>query len=138
MYRIRRWSWLMIAVTVFSLLLMAGCSNVGKMGQPDNKAPAAAAAGVPLTVKVLDVGQGDAILIRTPDQVVLVDTGDVPAREKLVGMLKSQGISTIDKLIITHPHADHMGGRLPYLTILPLNKSMTAVKKRLPICISSI
>lgn len=110
MYRIRRWSWLMIAVTVFSLLLMAGCSNVGKMGQPDNKAPAAAAAGVPLTVKVLDVGQGDAILIRTPDQVVLIDTGDVPAREKLVGMLKSQGISTIDKLIITHPHADHMGG----------------------------
>jgi len=102
---IRKWSWLVIVVTVFSLIFMAGCSG-SKGVQSGSKD----SAGAPLTIKVLDVGQGDAILIRTKDQVVLVDTGDVPARDKLISMLKAQGITTIDKLIITHPHADHIGG----------------------------
>ena len=110
MKRIYSWSWLVIAVALFAVLVAAGCSGAGITAQPGGKAPAAVAAGSPLTVQVLDVGQGDAILIRTPEQVVLIDTGDVPARDKLVSMLKSQGITTVDKLIITHPHADHIGG----------------------------
>jgi len=106
---IRKWSWLVLVVTVFSLLFMAGCSGgISKGAQSGSNA--LVAANAPLTIQVLDVGQGDAILIRAKDQVVLVDTGDVPARDKLVSMLKSQGITTIDKLIITHPHADHIGG----------------------------
>ncbi|MBP2637497.1 MAG: comEC 1 [Firmicutes bacterium] len=104
MNSIRKWSWLVIVVTVFSMVLMAGCK--GGIAGSNNLT----AANAPLTVKVLDVGQGDAILIRAKDQVVLVDTGDVPAKDELVKMLKSQGITTIDKLIITHPHADHIGG----------------------------
>ena len=110
MKRIRSWSWPVIAVALFAVLVAAGCSGAGITAQPGGKAPAAVAAGSPLTVQVLDVGQGDAILIRTPEQVVLIDTGDVPARDKFVSMLKSQGITTVDKLIITHPHADHIGG----------------------------
>lgn len=104
MNSIRRWSWLVIVVTVFSLIVMAGCKG-GAVGGNN-----LTAANAPLTVKVLDVGQGDAILIRAKDQIVLVDTGDVPAKDELVKMLKNQGITTIDKLIITHPHADHIGG----------------------------
>lgn len=109
MNKLHKWSWLFIAVTIFALVIATGCGNTNKTAQSDNKPPSAAG-GAPLTVKVLDIGQGDAILIRTKDQVVLVDTGDVPTKEKLVSMLKSQGISSIDKLIITHPHADHLGG----------------------------
>ena len=63
-----------------------------------------------LTIQMIDVGQGDAILIRTAEQVILIDTGDVPARAKLAAFLRHQGIRTIDKVIITHPHADHLGG----------------------------
>ncbi|MPM69212.1 ComE operon protein 3 [bioreactor metagenome] len=59
---------------------------------------------------MLDVGQGDAILIRTAKEVVLVDSGDISTRDKLVKYIQSQGIKTIDKVIITHPHADHLGG----------------------------
>ncbi|HWR10080.1 ComEC/Rec2 family competence protein [Sporomusa sp.] len=105
----RKWSWLVIAVTLFSVIFATGCGSAGITSQPGGKLPAVVS-GAPLTVKVLDVGQGDAILIRTNEQVVLIDTGDVPARDKLVSMLKSQGITTVDKLIITHPHADHIGG----------------------------
>lgn len=104
MNSIRKWSWLVIVMTVFSLIVMTGCKG-GTAGGNN-----LTAANTPLTVKVLDVGQGDAILIRAKDQIVLVDTGDVPAKDELVKMLKNQGITTIDKLIITHPHADHIGG----------------------------
>lgn len=104
MNSIRKWSWLVIVVTVFSLIVMVGCKG-GAVGGNN-----LTASNAPLAVKVLDVGQGDAILIRAKDQIVLVDTGDVPTKDELVKMLKNQGITTIDKLIITHPHADHIGG----------------------------
>lgn len=87
----------LFCVVAFSL---AGCSvQTQSPGQ---------ASGI--TVHIIDVGQGDAILISSPRENVLVDTGDVPARDELVSYIKKQGISTIDKVIITHPHADHLGG----------------------------
>ena len=63
-----------------------------------------------VTIKMLDIGQGDSILIRTSEQVIMIDTGDVDERERLANLLKQAGITTIDKLIITHPHVDHIGG----------------------------
>lgn len=69
-----------------------------------------------LEIKMLDIGQGDAILIRTPEQTVLMDTGDVDQRDQLVQLLKREGVSSIDKLIISHPHADHLGGAMGVLT----------------------
>lgn len=90
-----------ILIFVVLLAFLAGCSA--------QKQPAAVQAQS-LTVEVLDIGQGDAILLRTPKETVLVDTGDIPMKEKLVAYLKRAGITAIDKVIITHPHADHLGG----------------------------
>lgn len=64
----------------------------------------------PLEIKVLDVGQGDAILIKAGGKVTLIDTGDVPMRDKLMVGLSNAGVKSIDNLILTHPHADHIGG----------------------------
>lgn len=64
----------------------------------------------PLTIKALDIGQGDAVLIRTPKETVLIDTGDISAKDKLVAHLVKENITSLDKVIITHPHADHLGG----------------------------
>jgi competence protein ComEC len=41
---------------------------------------------------------------------VLIDTSDLDEQEKLRAELKKAGIKRIDKLILTHPHADHIGG----------------------------
>jgi competence protein ComEC len=61
-----------------------------------------------LTVSFLDVGQGDAILIRSPEgKVALVDAG--PSRDVL-GILKDEGVDKIDVAISSHHHADHIGG----------------------------
>ncbi|MBI5204688.1 MAG: MBL fold metallo-hydrolase [Nitrospirae bacterium] len=59
----------------------------------------------------LDVGEGDAIYIETPDtQRILIDTGNIISGYKVVQFLKKRGIKKLDILIITHPHPDHAGG----------------------------
>ena len=63
-----------------------------------------------ITVKVLNIGQGDSILIQTGEKTVLVDTSDVDERDKLRVELKKADVKKIDTIILTHPHADHIGG----------------------------
>lgn len=99
---------LVLAAFVVVCALLTGCAA----GQPSaaGKTESAQAKDGALEVKVLDVGQGDAILIRTADEVIFIDTGDVDEHPKLEAALKKENIKTVDKLIITHPHADHLGG----------------------------
>jgi competence protein ComEC len=63
-----------------------------------------------LIVRVLDVGQGDAILIENGGSRVLIDGG--PERSRLGRLLDSLQLndSTFDVVILTHPHADHLVG----------------------------
>lgn len=63
-----------------------------------------------LVIKMLNVGQGDAILIQSKTQNILIDTSDTDEREKLKSELDKAGVKKIDKLILTHAHADHIGG----------------------------
>lgn len=65
-----------------------------------------------LTITVLDVGQGDSILIETPSKRrVLVDGGVKKMGERVVvPFLLKNGITRLDMVILTHPHEDHVGG----------------------------
>lgn len=73
--------------------------------------------GAPLEVHVLDVGQGDAILIIAPEdketkqrKVALVDAGDTGRGKVVLEAMKRAGVDHIDLFIATHAHADHIGG----------------------------
>jgi competence protein ComEC len=61
-----------------------------------------------LRVSVLDVGQGDAILLETASARVLVDQG--PPEADVAGQLARLGISSLSALVLTHPQRDHVGG----------------------------
>lgn len=69
---------------------------------------------VPLTtprewrIALCDVGQGDAVLLRSAGAVMLIDTG--PAPEPLAACLARLGIDRIDVLVLTHFDLDHVGG----------------------------
>lgn len=69
------------------------------------------ASGKEMQVHVLDVGQGDSILIISPEgKVVLVDAGDQTKGKVVVDALKRYNVQQIDYLIATHAHPDHIGG----------------------------
>ncbi|HEX8140524.1 MAG TPA: ComEC/Rec2 family competence protein [Pyrinomonadaceae bacterium] len=73
--------------------------------------------GGELEVHVLDVGQGDAVLIIAPEdketkqrKVVLVDAGDTGRGKIVLDAMKRYNLNQIDLFIATHAHADHIGG----------------------------
>ncbi|WP_419163657.1 lamin tail domain-containing protein [Candidatus Palauibacter sp.] len=70
-----------------------------------------------LRITFLDVGQGDAVLIQAPGgQVGLVDAG----RGEIVPALRRFGVTQVDLLVATHPHADHIGGMVGVIQSFPV------------------
>lgn len=66
--------------------------------------------GATTRIHFIDVGQADATLIEQNGQFALIDTGTRESQEYLMAYLKAAGVKTLDYLIITHPHIDHIGG----------------------------
>ena len=63
-----------------------------------------------LEVYVLDVGQGDCILLRTPGgKAMLVDAGEAIYAARIKRFLDGFGITRLDAVVATHPHTDHIG-----------------------------
>ena len=62
-----------------------------------------------LTIRVLETGKSDCILIKLDDTVILMDTADADDYGEISDMLQSLGISRIDYLILTHFDNDHIG-----------------------------
>lgn len=73
-------------------------------------------------VHVIDVGQGDAMLIRQGDQFALIDAGVPQSAEKLVNYLKAAGVQKLSCVIMTHAHADHIGGMPQVLEAFPADR----------------
>lgn len=70
-------------------------------------------------LNIIDVGQGDAILIRSPKVTSLIDTGGDPfnaerSGQDLLDYLRKNGVNRIDSLFLTHKDIDH-SGNLQYL-----------------------
>lgn len=63
-----------------------------------------------LEVDFIDVGQADSILISNKNETMLIDAGNNENGQDVVKFIKEKGISKINYLIGTHPHADHIGG----------------------------
>lgn len=82
--------------------------------------------GDAVRIFAIDVGQGDALAIRSPGgRWVVVDTGpksdDFDAgRQRVVPFLLARGVHRVEALILTHPDADHIGGAQAVLDAFPV------------------
>ena len=83
----------------------------GGSSQLDSSAPSdTAQASANVTIKFIDVGQGEAILIALPEKTVLIDAGPTGSAPKIAQVLQELGRNKIDYLVATHPDEDHIGG----------------------------
>lgn len=62
------------------------------------------------TVTFWDVGQGDSVLISSGGSYCLIDAGTSQSADTLVEDLMAGGVQSLDLVVMTHPHADHIGG----------------------------
>ena len=98
-------------------MLLTGCGQGGGQSS-DTAANSKVEAKGQLTISMLDIGQGDAVLIQTGAKNILIDTGDDKYYEdgkkgkentQLLTELQKLKIDHIDTLVMTHAHADHIG-----------------------------
>lgn len=89
-----------VSLVTASLLLLIGLDF-----------PSALAGEPPLSVTFLEVGTADAAVVSTPGgEHVVIDGGTTEGGEKVASFLKKRGVKTLDAVIATHPHPDHIGG----------------------------
>jgi competence protein ComEC len=92
-----------------------------------------------LTVTVLDVGQGLAVVARTRNHTLLFDTGPGfnleadSGNRTIVPFLRGEGVKRVDAMVITHVDADHSGGALSVLQAIPVDGLVSSLKEDHPI-----
>lgn len=103
----------------------------GLLLSPDHGGLVATNINTELRIDFINVGQGDAILVRTPrGKSYLIDAGtSVPladarreGRELVQNYLRNLKISSLDGVVMTHWHFDHLGGMLPILRLFDVDK----------------
>lgn len=113
---LRSWRW-KVSVSIF--LLACGATPYAR-AQTD------------LTVTVLSVGQGDAIVIQTASgRTVLIDGGPAgrgadAGHHTLLPFFRRMGVRHIDLMVATHAHADHLGGLRRIVTAMPVSQAWEA------------
>lgn len=128
------WLWML---TLFIGLFVVGCgtapdtSNTGIQGPKAHKSDEVTTTSKPISdpitkedtdeqpeitkpldmkVHFLDVGQADCIIIESDGHFMIVDAGNNDDGTMVVNYLKKLGVTTLDYVIGTHPHEDHIGG----------------------------
>ncbi len=61
-------------------------------------------------VHMIDVGQGDSILVVADGEAMLIDAAEASEADAINAYLDTQGITELQYAVATHPHADHIGG----------------------------
>lgn len=92
-------------------ILLSGCTL---NQQPDKTIQASQVPVEPgdkMKVHFINVGQGDSILVQSPNgKNLLVDGGTKDAGKDVVNYLRKHGVEKLDYVVATHPDADHIGG----------------------------
>jgi beta-lactamase superfamily II metal-dependent hydrolase len=102
---------ILIALAVAAVVLIVAGILLFKYWKKKEQTQAPPPSGDELQVHVLNVGQGDSILIIAPGgKSVLVDAGVPGSGRVVLDAMKRYGVDHLDLMVATHAHADHIGG----------------------------
>lgn len=112
--RLNRRCKLLFPCIALMLAALCGCSVLPALiPTPAPTATPAPAPGQPagdIKVHYIDVGQGDSIFLElTSGRCMLIDSGEGEYGPRVINYIRGLGYSTIDYLVASHPHSDHMG-----------------------------
>lgn len=139
-------AWILLLTLIFAF----GCSDVHRCvhaDEPDviaqqkaelwdklsaaRPSPASGITGPALSVTVIDVGQGDCILLIAPDgKTMLVDAGPNGSFPAIEEALAAQGVASLDVAVATHPHEDHIGSMAAVLDAFPVDTFYTIAQEQ--------
>lgn len=74
-----------------------------------------------VSVHFIDVGQAKAILVTAPEKNLLIDAGESDQGPRVIRYLVNHGVRTVDTVIGTHPHSDHIGGLSAVIGGMPVS-----------------
>lgn len=105
--------WLIIFLTVLCVLVASRFfGEIGNQtaGGGGNTHAVSGEEASGLEVHFIDVGQGDATLIKADGHAMLIDSGENDKGTAVQLYLKKQGVDRLDYLVLTHTDSDHIGG----------------------------
>lgn len=109
------------------LLVLSGCTNSrieNDFKEEDKVLPEEA-----LQVHFLNVGQGDSILIQSPNNKwMLIDGGAKGEGNNIVTYMRELGVTKLDYVVATHPDADHIGGLISVLNSISIKEFIDSGK----------
>ncbi|MDE5563546.1 MAG: MBL fold metallo-hydrolase [Oscillospiraceae bacterium] len=95
---------------VVAILLVVALISGRVSTEQSGQSGGLAASDAPFQVHVMDVGQGDSVLVIVDGHAMLIDGSVSKASSKIISYLESQNITELEYVAATHLHADHIGG----------------------------
>ena len=116
--------WKLVALPALPFLLWPTSASLPLPGPPHGHAQ----------IMAVDIGQGTSVLVRTARHALLYDAGprtspgNDAGRRVLIGLLRAQGITRLDTLLISHGDIDHVGGAASVVKALRVSALVSSLE----------
>ena len=104
---------------VYVVVLVIALAAMYLLDRPAEEAPLFVPEGSDFQIYYLDVGQADSALVVCDGKTMLIDGGNVDDAEYVCSALDAAGVKTLDYVICTHAHEDHVGALAGVLDEFP-------------------